>query len=281
MTTTSHAQVTPLEPFGAEVELDLHNPNCAEPLRELFAQHSLLIFRNQRLSMEDQRRVLGYLGPVRDHWSTVGYVSNMRKDGILGNSEVSFHSDYAYTPQPTLAISLHGLTCPYETTSTRFASGVRALDKLPAELRERVERLEGVNLFAADEKALGSRQTLDDYPEDFPRQVHPLVLTDEMTGQQALYTTQMYCAAIVGMPQDEANALLEQLHGYLYSPDNIYIHRWREGDFVIWSNQRIHHARGALDPANERTLRRVCITNADPQLYEDTIPASIKAQRVK
>lgn len=277
---TVEVDVRPLDPFGAEVQLDLSGPACKGALHDLFAEHAVLVFRSQSLSMDDQKRILGYLGPVCDHWSALGYVSNRRVGGFLGNSEVSFHSDNSYTSDPLLGISLHAISVPFEATSTRFASGVRALEALPEGLRTRIEDLNGLNVLATSEEAQVGRPTLDGYPDDCPRFEHPLVITDPISGERSLYAMQMNTAAIVGLTTDESNALLAQLYDYLHDPTNIYVHRWRDGDFVIWSNFRVLHARGALDPNHERTLQRVCISNGSPDVYENALLPRIVRNRI-
>jgi taurine dioxygenase len=269
-----------LDPFGAEVQLDLSDPASAQVIRDLFAEHALLVFRNQSLSMVDQKRILGYLGPVCDHWSALGYVSNRRAGGFLGNSEVSFHSDNSYTSDPLLGISLHAIDVPFEASSTRFASGSRALEALPDELRSRIQGLNGLNVLATSAEAQVGRPMLEGYPDDCPRFEHPLVITDPISGEQSLYALHMNTAAIVGLSVDESNALLARLYTYLHDPKNVYVHRWRNGDFVIWSNFRVLHARGALDPNHERTLQRVCISNGSPDVYENALLQRIVKGRI-
>ena len=67
-------------------------------------------------------------------------------------------------------------------------------------------------------------------------------------------------------------ALLAEFRAVLYDPNNIYEHRWRNGDFLVWSNHAYHHARGGLVPGKTRTLQRVCITNATSEMYDAPIP---------
>ncbi len=266
------AKLTPITPFGVEVDLDLQTPEHDDEVKALYEEYGFLLFRNQTLSQEQQKRVLAKLGPVLEDFRTVGYVSNTRADGILGDAEVSFHSDFIYTPYPALGVSLHAIEVPYEETWTRFASGARALEKMPAELREKLSHLSGLNLFSASEEGLGGRQRLEGYPETAPRAVHPLLRVDPITKKEVLFATQQNTAVIVELDIPEGEALLETLHGYLYSEDNIYDHRWRNGDFVVWSNQMLHHARGGLVPGKTRTLQRVCITEATSEMYDAPIP---------
>lgn len=262
----------PISPFGVEVDVDLRDGSHDDEVKRLYEEHGFLLFRNQTLSQQEQRRLLSHLGPVLDDFTTVGYVSNTRKDGILGDADVSYHSDFIYTPIPLLGISLHAIDVPYEETWTSFASGVRALQSLPAALRSKVENLVGLNLFSASEEGLAGRQRLEGYPDDAPRAEHPVVTVDPITKKDILYITQQNTALLLGLDEKESEAVLAELRDHIYAADNIYDHRWRNGDMLVWSNQAYHHARGGLVPGRTRTLQRVCITEATADLYRPPIP---------
>ena len=270
-------RVTDLKPFGVEVDTDLRTPEHDDEVKKLFDHYGFLLFRNQDLTQEQQRRVLARLGPVLDDFRTIGYVSNTRKDGILGDSEVSFHLDWLYTPEPGLGISLHAIEVPYEETWTRFADAAAALKRLSPATRERISKLRGLNLFSASEEGLTGRQRLADYPDYAPRQAHPLIFNDPITGREVLFATEQNTALVLdendaGIGDEESEALLAEFRAVLYDPNNIYEHRWRNGDFLVWSNHAYHHARGGLVPGKTRTLQRVCITNATSEMYDAPIP---------
>ncbi len=265
--------VKELQPCGVEITgIDLSTGEYDDTVKEMFEKYGLLVFRDQKLDHEQQKRILAKCGPVLEDFRTVGYVSNTRADGILGDTEVSFHSDFNYTAHPALGISLHAIKVPYEETWTNFADGERGLAKLSPETRKRIENLKGLNIFSASEEGVKGRQTLEGYPEDAPRYSHSLVHTDPITKQKVLYACQQNTVRIEGVSEEEGEKLIEEFLEALYSPDNIYQHRWRDGDFVMWSNQKLHHARGGLVPGKERTLQRVVITDAEPHEYDAPIP---------
>jgi len=263
----------PLAPWGVEVDVDLSSNAHDNEIKSLFEQVGLLVFRKQNLSSERQKEILSVLGPVLEDYTSIGYVSNTKAGGILGDAEVSSHSDFMYKTLPFLAVSLHALEVTDGQTWTSFASCARALEALPAKLRARIEDLEGLNLFSATAESLSGRQRLADYPEDAPRAVHSLVRRDPITGKQVLYISEQNTAAIVGMEEHEREALLAELRSYLYDPSNVYEHRWRNGDFVIWANQMCVHARGGLVHGQTRTLQRVCLAEGPPEMYRAPFPA--------
>ena len=273
MSVDASVNTRPLKTFGVEVDLDMRDSANDAIVADLFKKHGFLLFRNQKLSQAEQKRVLSALGPVLDDFTTVGYVSNTRADGLLGDSEVSYHLDFIYTPVPLLGISLHAIEVPYEETWTSFASASLALEALPAATRARLEGLRGLNLFSASEEGLTGRQRLEGYPANAPRTEHPMINIDPITGKKVLFATQQNTALVVGLSEAESEELLAELHQHLYAEGNVYNHRWRDGDMVVWANHAFHHARGGLVPGKTRTLQRVCITNGKSEDYRPPIPA--------
>jgi taurine dioxygenase len=265
------AQVSELYPFGAVVDLDAADAGNYSAIEALFTRYSLLVFRNQSLSVHQQRAVMSRLGPISEHWSSGGYVSNSRPGGILGSSELSWHVDNSYTPQPLLGISLHAIRVPYEQTSTRFASGTRALSRLTPALRNQIRQYSILNVLATTDDGRAGRPDIEQCPADCPRAVHPLVVRDPITGEEAVFAEQQHTAAVEGISREAGTALLDDLYQILYADDNIYEHKWRDGDFVIWSNYLVQHARVAFQSDQERTLQRVCISNATADEYDDAI----------
>ena len=242
----------PLEPFGAEVNLDLSTPLTparAAALRDLFFTRSLLVFRNQHLSMDDQKRVVSYVGPVLEPSS--GYLSP--EDGILNTAHLDFHSDLCSTPLPFDAISLHAQDVDEGRTSTRFASGLRAYALLSEAMKAKVQALQ-VNMV---QTVADKRRLRYDAPADALSLVRPLVLTHRTTGEPILYCSESSAARIEGWPQRESDALLAELFSALYAPTNQYEHVWRNGDLVIWDNLSLQHARDALPADRPRRLQRV------------------------
>jgi taurine dioxygenase len=241
-----------LEPFGAEVDVDLSHPlsdEQAAALRALFFARSLLVFRGQALSMDDQVRAVGYVGPVLAPSS--GYLSP--EDGILNTRSLDFHSDLGSTPLPFDAISLHALDVDEGRTATKFASGLLAYAQLPATLRGRIQSLDMTMVQTVADKARLSY----DVPAGAISLVRPVVLTHRITGAPILYCSESAAARIEGLPQAESDALLAELFAVLYGAGCRLDHVWRNGDFVVWDNLSLQHGRDATEPGRPRRLQRV------------------------
>jgi taurine dioxygenase len=245
-----------LEPFGVELDIALGNELPSEQqieLRQLYADHDLLVVREQRLTIDEQIRVMSYLGPVLRTADSIGEISRDSPIG-LGGAELCFHADYAYSPEPLLGLSLHALDVVDGQTSTRFASGRRAYQGLDPDFVDRIEKVKTLQVFGA---RLDHRNRLHELDPALPNTAHPLIWHHKATGAPYLFAPEMTTDRIVGVSDDESENLVGQLFEALYGGDNILEHRWKLGDIVIWNQCSVMHARGDASQIEHRVLQRV------------------------
>ena len=134
-----------------------------------------------------------------------------------------------------------------------------AWDRLPDELRHRLAGLEARHGFDHQyPNRGGDDDVIDTYYDESRSMVRPVILQHPRTGRTLLYVSQQATMEILGLSEDENEALLYELFGYLYDPSVVLEHPWREGDLVIWDNIAAQHGRGnvTLD-GPERSLRKV------------------------
>lgn len=276
-------ELRPLAPeFGVEIAgLDLARPladGTAQALRRAFADHRLLLLRDQALDQAAQVCFATLFGPVSHRGAFMkevdaSHVSNARPDGILGSGVLHFHSDHTFFRHPLKAICLHAIEVPSSGGDTLFADVLAAWDRLPATLKARIADLSSLQLF--DYTGDYNRRTLArDAPADAPRCWHPLVRVDPDSGRNVLFAHAHTTAAISGLGDDEADALMEELAGYIADPAIGYRHVWRTGDVLLWNNIALQHARTDFDPREKRTLRRVPIAVSQAEAREETAQAA-------
>ena len=253
---TATVTTRPLVPFGIELDLDLRRelpPAAQQQLRRLFELHDLVLVRGEVLTMEEQLRVCSLLGPVLLSDSGI-----MSKDTLIGLAgvELCFHSDYGYSPEPLHAISLHAIDVVDGETSTRFAGGRHAYESLSPEWQARVASLSALQVFGA---RLDARNRLADLDPVLPNTVHPLAPAHEQSGSRYLFAPEMTTDSIVGLDADESEAIIREVFAALYGSGQVLEHRWRVGDFVVWNNTRVVHARGDTSAIARRVLQRVTL----------------------
>jgi taurine dioxygenase len=245
-------------PFGVEAEVDLARPlseaDKAE-LRRLYEIDGLLLIRGQTLSLEAQLDYARIFGPVLTGEQDTFYVSNVREDGLFADLELMFHQDIAYVPAPFLAGCLHAVEVTEGVSPTRYASGFRAYEQMPENLRR---RLEGRNAIFARPRHEDRPMRLTDSWSGDNCAIHALVQRQPGTGRPYLFVNMQQTGLVIGLSQAESDALLEEVYGYLYAPENVYEHVWRTGDVVLWDNRAYNHARGPVT-SGVRTLHRVTV----------------------
>lgn len=261
-----------LQPFGRAV--DLSSPALAaaeaEELRAALRVDGLLVVRGLRLSHPEQIAFCRHFGPVPDSPGENFIVSNVERDGLLGTRELLFHNDVPFLPSPWQAASLHAVEVDPGAVGTRFASGYRALERLPADLLRRIEGLKALHIR---ERVFDRPNLLTDLVEGDMCTVHNVVRTDPDTGRQYLFVNQPWTAMIIGLSETESCALHDELSRHFYAPGEVYEHKWAEGDLVLWNNLAVQHARGEAG-SGKRTLQRVTITDLT---YAEQYPTDVRA----
>ena len=247
-----------LQPFGVEISLDLAGPlapPAAARLVSLYHEHGVVLARGQTLSMDQQVAVMSHFGPVLARTDGIGFISTDQSYSGA-HSELTFHSDYAFSDYPLHAISLHALELAPGAATTRFADARRGYERLPADLRARLEAHQ-VEMISPNPEGFAARTFELREPEAMMTKVRPSVLPDPHGGRPLIHASELHAARLLDMPWEESRDVLAAVFESLYAPDNVYEHHWRLGDIVIWDNVTVHHARGVLSSAARRVLQRV------------------------
>jgi taurine dioxygenase len=142
--------------------------------------------------------------------------------------------------------------------NTQFANMYKAYDALPAGLKKKLATCHAEHLYYA-----GNRPDAPDRSLSGVRQ-HPIFIAHEETGRTALYVSRLMTSKIVELPQDESDAVLAELFDYTEKPEVVYEHVWTPGDFVVWDNRCLNHARTDFSEGERRLLRRTTVVGVDP-----------------
>ena len=113
-------------------------------------------------------------------------------------------------------------------------------------MKQRVEGLQAVNSLMrryqkAMEKGITDTPVLSQSAAQETEAIHPVVRVDPRSGRKCLYVSEGYTTRIVGLPQDESDALIAELTAYCVKPDFQYRHSWRVHDLVMWDNCSTQH----------------------------------------
>jgi len=271
-----------LETSAVDVSRPLSTPEFAE-LEQAFFRGQILVLRNQRLTAQQYLAFARRFGPPEPHVidqfhhpeeSNILILSNRRKNGQpigLADAGTYFHTDYSYLQVPARATMLYSIEVPKTGGNTLFANQYAAYDDLAEVMKRRIAPLIAVHHYGnrkvADEMSRVAASPLtDEQKAKMPLITHPLVRAHPVTGRKALYAVSGSSYGIVGMPEDEAVALLDELAAHATQPKYVMSYAYRVGDVVIWDNASLLHSATLTDPDDPRTLWRITIKEPSARL---------------
>ncbi|WCM87646.1 TauD/TfdA dioxygenase family protein [Acidovorax sp. NCPPB 3576] len=268
-------------PLGAEVVgLDLSRPIGAqdfERIHRAHLAHHVLVFRDQRITPRQHIDFSRRFGPLQIHvlknfqladHPEILIVSNI-KDASgqpigLGDAGHYWHSDLSYKEKPSLGSLLHAQELPGEGGDTLFADQHAAYDALPEALKKAIAPLSAEHSYLAKYEELRARNpwrpklTQAQIDEVAPA-VHPVVRTHPETGRKALFVSEHFTTRLVGLPDDESRALLDELFAASVRPEFLYRHRWLPHDLVFWDNRSVMHLAAGTPDSERRKLYRTTV----------------------
>jgi taurine dioxygenase len=245
--------------------------SARDELAALLRAETLVVFEGTPFTTAQQIELVGFVGNVLDEGGHGGFHSHIRHEpgvapviaaeGVFVGP-LSFHSDLTYTSDPPHVLSLHALELPSTGGETRFASGTRALHALDPETRGLVSGLQARHVFNAAVDEYGGHYRESELGTRYFVAEHPIVRRNPRTDHDTLFVNQLLTDSVVGLDADQGDELLDVLFAHLYAEDNVYVHRWKPHDLVVWENLEVQHARADFDRTQRRVLRRVIAGDA-------------------
>jgi len=270
-------QTRPLQScFGVElVGVDVRKVDEAmfAEIVAAFEEHSVLLFRGQQIGDEEQIAFTRRFGPLETTIRTINsvakvapeisYLANVDaedqliprgdKRNLFNAGNQMWHSDSSFKRVPAHASLLAAREVPPEGGETEFASMRVGYERLPEATKQFLEGKVAIHSFVYSRGLVSDGLMPPDHAAQVPPVPQALVRANPRNGRKAFFVGSHACE-IVGMPTDEARALLRRLLDLATEPDVVYTHRWRPGDMVMWDNRCVLH-RGR--PWDETIYRRV------------------------
>jgi taurine dioxygenase len=265
-------------PFGVEAaDVDLSQPLSEADFKALesaFYKHHVLAVRAQKLTAAQFIAYARRIGPPQPHVidqfhhpedSNILILSNVKKDGKptgLQDAGSYYHTDYSYLQVPARATTLYSRQVPKVGGDTLFADQQQAYDDLPEAMKKRIEPLYGIHHYGnrndQDERSRTVASVLTaEQKAKMPVITHRLARPHPVTGRKCLYSVSGSAFGIVGMPEDEARDLLDELAAHATQPKYVLRFKYGVGDVVLWDNAALLHSATLIDPDDARTLWRI------------------------
>jgi taurine dioxygenase len=268
------------EVFGLDLSRPLSDDDFAR-LHRAHLDHHLLIFRDMRITPAQQVEFSRRFGPLQIHVlrqfqlpsdPEILIISNIKENGQpigLGDAGHYWHSDLSYKEIPSLGSMLHAQELPQDGGDTLFANQHTAWESLPQTLKDKIVHLTAEHSYLAKYAELQRRNpwrpnlTQAQIDEVKPV-VQPVVRVHPETGRRALFVSEHFTTRIVGLPQDESDALLAELFDYSTRAEHVYRHQWLPHDMVFWDNRSLMHLAAGCPEDQRRKLYRTTIEGDRP-----------------
>ncbi len=283
-------------PFGVEApDVDLARPLSEADFRQLesaFYENHVLALRAQEISAAQFIAFARRIGPPQPHVidqfhhpedSNILILSNVKKDGQptgLQDAGSYFHTDYSYLQVPARATTLYSRAVPKVGGDTLFADQQQAYDDLPEAMKKRIEPLYGIHHYGNRNDQNEQSRTVasvltSEQKAKMPVITHKIARPHPVTGRKCLYSISGSSFGIVGMPEDEARDLLDELAAHSTQPKYVLRFKYGVGDIVVWDNAALLHSATLIDPNDARTLWRITMLEpsaaaAAPQVLATT-----------
>jgi len=232
-----------------------------DELALLVAERSVVFFRDQDLSPQEQQSLGIYLGdgeierhPQAAQVPGVGGGISLIWEKTLtrtsfGNRSFrhpypyqgggyGWHTDLVHEAFPPGYTHLHQDTVPEVGGDTLWASGYSVYDKLSPKFRSLIDGLNGIYRSAHKYKDANN----PDAEPTYVTRVHPLVRTHPATGFKTLFVNRSMTVGIEGLDKAESDAILNHIYDVYERSTDIQVRwHWTPGTSAIWDNRSTIH----------------------------------------
>ncbi|HSE91884.1 MAG TPA: TauD/TfdA family dioxygenase [Methylomirabilota bacterium] len=290
-TLTGQPTITTIHPhLGALVEgVDLARPlddATFGAVFDAFQEHSVLVFRDQRLTDEQQMAFSEHFGPLettirsiskggRLHPNLVD-LSNLDPEAedrlmdwgdrrmVYQSGNQLWHSDSSFKPVPAMASMLSGREVPPAGGETEFASLRHAWATLPDATRRLIEGRVAVHSIVYSRYTIAPGLFDPGQEQGVPPVRQALVRVNPVNGRKSIFVGS-HAWYVDGMDYAESRRLLDDLLAHATRPECVYQHRWRPWDLVMWDNRCVLHRGRPWDAArHRRVMRRTTVAGDGP-----------------
>lgn len=231
------------------------DPDFISKIISLLYEHAVVCIRGQKLHTEDLATFSSKLGTPVEHTEedlrlngqpAVMSLSNAdSRDDRQLNGGSHWHTDLIHTEEPASFTMQHAVAVPETGGRTLFANQVAAYNALSTQMQEKIAELEVIHCYEG--RTDGS----------MPEMHYPLVRPHPVTKVNTLYGAADTGIGIVGLPQDEAMALYNELGEHATQEQFVYRHKYTVNDVVIWDNSQLLHSAEQLQRAKSEKEQRI------------------------
>jgi alpha-ketoglutarate-dependent taurine dioxygenase len=265
--------------IGVELAgFDLRKPLTAEDvaaIRSAVLEYQVAFFPGQDLSLDEQVAFAGQLGKINPAHPVRGTAVGERLEiyrpatFVPGKAAPRWHADHTYMTKPSSLSILRAVRVPSSGGDTQWASLSAAYERLSPALQRLVDGLTAIHTpspdFIGRIAKFGPGEWNGQPVTHLEPVEHPLVIVHPETGRRSLFINPASITSIVGIPKDQADALLQLLYEHAVRPEHVVRYRWTPGSLAVWDNRvTLHYPVADYDNADDREVNRVSLWGDAP-----------------
>lgn len=264
------------ELIGVSLADAIHDAGLFAEIRALLLKHRVLFLRDQDISRAEHVAFARHFGKLEDHPVLGSHPDHpglvqiyKTPDSPVDRYENSWHTDATWREAPPMGCVLRCVECPPVGGDTMWANMVVAYERLPDDVKA---KLEGLRARHSIEATFGAAMPIEKrlaLKAQYPDAEHPVVRTHPETGEKVLFVngftthfSNYHTAARVRYGQDFSQGAPELLR-YLISQASIPEYqvrwRWKPNSIAIWDNRSTQHYAVMDYPACHRKMERAGI----------------------
>lgn len=253
----SNVTVSPLSTaLGAQISgVDISRPlppDQRDAIEQALLTHSVLFFRDQPITPQQQARFAANFGDLHIH-PIYPNVPEQPEVLVLDTAVTDvrdnavWHTDVTFLPTPALGAVLSAKLLPAYGGDTLWASGIAAYEALSAPMKRLLDGLTATHDFIKSfplERFGNSAEALQRWEaarQKNPPLSHPVVRTHPVSGRKSLFVSEGFTTRINELEAAESEVILKLLFAHATRPEFTLRWRWQAHDVAFWDNRVTQH----------------------------------------
>ena len=249
-------------------------------------KYSVIVFKDQNISDEDQVRFTKYFGNIEASGKTsnitktkdrrlstdLADVSNLDKNNkpfsqndprrIFNLGNRLWHTDSSFKSIPAKYSLLSARNISEEGGNTEFADMRSAYDNLDELTQKKIQNMVCEHSLIYSRQRLGFdmvKELSSEEIKNFKPVEQPLVRINNITGRKIIFLSS-HIGKIRDWIRPDSMCFIDDLIEYATQIKFKYIHKWSQNDLIIWDNrQTMHRVRAFDDLKEKRDMRRTTV----------------------
>ena len=274
---------------GFVSNIDLRQKLDSKQIEEIdlsINKYSVIVFKDQDISDDDQVRFTKYFGDIEASGKTsnitkskdrrlsteLADVSNLDKNNkpfsqndprrIFNLGNRLWHTDSSFKSTPAKYSLLSARNISEQGGNTEFADMRSAYDNLDELTQNKIQDMVCEHSLIYSRQRLGFdmvKELSSEEIKNFTPVEQPLVRINKITGRKVIFLSS-HIGKIRDWIRPDSMCFIDDLIEYATQIKFKYIHKWSQNDLIIWDNrQTMHRVRAFDDLKEKRDMRRTTV----------------------